>query len=250
MKIAKLGDKPEIFYTVQGEGRNIGRPSVFIRSSLCNLHCVWCDTDYTWNWQGTPFSHVRDKDPNYRKYVKGEQIVEMSPAAIVEEVRRYPCKNVVFTGGEPLLQQGGFLSIAELLAAIDPAYFFEVETNGTIAPKPKFDETIHQYNVSPKLENSGNKSTLRERPAVYRFYAANPKAYFKYVVVSPQDLAEILRAIETYHIAHDRIYLMPEGTSAERIQERQQWLIEICKQRGFNFSDRLHIRVYGMARGV
>ena len=68
MKLAKFGKGPEVFASIQGEGRNQGLFSVFVRTSLCNLHCVWCDTDYTWNWIGTRFAHVRDSEPGYSKF--------------------------------------------------------------------------------------------------------------------------------------------------------------------------------------
>ena len=90
MKLARLpGGEPEIFHTVQGEGRNTGLPSVFIRSSLCNLHCWWCDTDYTWNWEGTPFAHDRDREPGYAKYRREEQILEMPWDEIAEKAAEF-----------------------------------------------------------------------------------------------------------------------------------------------------------------
>ena len=78
MKLARLPDgRPEIFHTLQGEGRNTGLASVFIRSSLCNLHCRWCYTDYTWNLEGTNFAHDRDSDPSYKKYRREDQIIDL-----------------------------------------------------------------------------------------------------------------------------------------------------------------------------
>src|SRR5215212_7889785 len=107
MKIAKLNNRGEIFYSIQGEGRSIGVPSVFVRTSLCNLHCIWCDTDYTWNWVGTRFPHVNDAIPGYRKFDKKIWIAECPVEEVAALVQGFTGRNVVLTGGEPMLQQPG-----------------------------------------------------------------------------------------------------------------------------------------------
>src|SRR5688572_11065970 len=129
MNIARLPDGPEIFASVQGEGKTQGRPSVFVRTSHCNLYCAWCDTDYTWNWVGTPFKHVRN-----RKYDPSQEILEMSPAEVARAVRSHPGTNVVLTGGEPLLQHRELAELMGILREADHRYRFEVETNGTLVP--------------------------------------------------------------------------------------------------------------------
>jgi organic radical activating enzyme len=250
MKIAKLHEGPEIFYTIQGEGKNLGMPSIFVRSSLCNLHCIWCDTDYTWNWEGTRFKHVKDAEVGYAKFRMEEQIVEMEVEEIAAEVMKYPCKNLVLTGGEPMIQQEDWVALMEILRSKDESYFFEVETNGTKLPIPAFDQYINQYNVSPKLANSGNKRSLREKAEVYTYFAENPKAVFKFVQTKEEDLEETLGLIRQYNILANRVYLMPEGTSPEALKAKQLWLVEVCKQHGFNYTDRLHVHIYGPKRGV
>lgn len=247
IKIAKPDEAPEIFYSIQGEGKNLGQPSIFVRTSLCNLHCIWCDTDYTWNWAGTRFAHVKDGQPGYGKFDKQACIAEMSVAEVAQAVQQYPCKNVILTGGEPMLQQP---ALAELMAALGEAYWFEVETNGTLLPDPEFEARIHQYNVSPKLANSNNPQKLRERAKAYRYFVGSPKAHFKFVVAKPPDLAEVLGLIARYRIPPDKVYLMPEGTNEASLAEKQAWLIEACKQHGFWFTSRLHVLVYGNKRGV
>lgn len=247
LKIAKPEHTPEIFYTVQGEGKNVGQPSIFVRTSLCNLHCIWCDTDYTWNWESTRFAHVKDEEPGYAKFKMEEVIAEMSVEQVVQQVRCFPCKNVVLTGGEPMMQQD---ELSELMVQLGKDYFFEVETNGTVLPDAYFDRLIHQYNVSPKLANSGNSPKLREKAKVLQFFAESPKAHFKFVLTSRADLEEVLTLVERYQIPSQKVYIMPEGTSAEQLNARQQSLIEVCKEYGFHFTSRLHILIYGNRRGV
>lgn len=247
IKIAKPDEHPEIFYSIQGEGRNLGQPSIFVRTSLCNLHCCWCDTDYTWNWKGTRFEHDNDPAPGYEKFDKSKVIAEMSVEAVADSVRQFPCKNVVLTGGEPMIQQE---ALAQLMEALGPDYWFEIETNGTLRPADRFDALIHQYNVSPKLANSNNPKQLRERPKVYEYFAAQPKAVFKFVLTQRSELQEVLSLVERYQIPPERVYLMPEGTSAEDLVEKQAWLVEVCKAYGFFFTSRLHVWIYGDRRGV
>lgn len=250
LQLARLHGQPEIFYSIQGEGKSTGVPSVFVRTSLCNLHCIWCDTDYTWNWTGTRFAHVNDAIPGYQKFSRKDWIAECPIALVAEEVAAFGCKNVILTGGEPMLQQPGLVALAELLRARSSDYRFEVETNGTLLPTPAFDAAVDQYNVSPKLENSANPRRLREKPATLRFFAASPKANFKFVLAEKTDLEEVLTLIKTYSIPPEKIWLMPEGTSARSLGQRRKWLIEICKQYGFRYSDRLHVQIWGAKKGV
>lgn len=250
LRLAKLNDAPEIFYSIQGEGRSIGRPSTFVRTSLCNLHCIWCDTDYTWNWKGTPFPHHFDALPGYEKYDKNALIATCSIEEVAKMVHQYPCRNIILTGGEPLMQQPALAHLMRRLRASDPNYRFETETNGTLLPEVEFDALIDQYNVSPKLENSGNSRRLREKKKVYEFFASSPKAFFKFVVSDPTDLSEVLDLLERYTIDPQKVWLMPEGSSREQLEARRLWLTDICKTYGFYFSDRLHVQIWGSKKGV
>ncbi len=250
LKLARLHGKPEIFHSIQGEGKSTGLPSVFVRTSLCNLHCIWCDTDYTWNWVGTRYPHDNDAKPGYQKFVKKDWIAECGVNAVAETVAAFHCKNVVLTGGEPMLQQPALVAFMEALRTKSSDYRFEVETNGTLSPTPAFDVAIDQYNVSPKLENSANPLRLREKPTALRFFAASPKANFKFVIAEKTDLAEVLGILKTYAIAPEKVWLMPEGTSARTLAQRRKWLVEICKDQGFRYSDRLHVQIWGEKKGV
>lgn len=245
IKLAKLGDAPEIFHTLQGEGVSVGLPSVFIRSSLCNLHCSWCDTAYTWNWEGSKWEHEDGE-----KFSKSEYLEEIETSAVAEQVVGYGCLNVVLTGGEPLLQQLAWEEIITKLRDKDADYRFEVETNGTQLPNDFMAAEVNQWNVSAKLSNSGNAEKLRINEQAMQFFAASDKAWFKFVVQTEQDLSEVQELQERYSINSERILLMPEGRDEATLQQRRLWLADLCRDQGYRFSDRLHIQLWGSKRGV
>ncbi len=250
MKLARLGDGPEIFHTLQGEGVSAGLPAVFVRSSRCNLHCHWCDTDHTWNFEGTPWTHEKDATPGYAKHRKADVTFEMSPSDIADLVAAYPCRRVVLTGGEPLIQQDAWVELIRALRNIDPGYVFEVETNGTLAPTAEFAEAVDQFNVSPKLANSGMGESLRLKPEALKALAAIGKAWFKFVLTAPADLSEIEAIAARVPISRERILLMPEGRTVPKLDETSAWLADLCRENGYRFSDRLHVRLWGDKRGV
>ena len=245
LKLAKLNDHPEIFHTLQGEGVSMGTPSVFIRSSLCNLHCSWCDTNYTWNWQGTPWKHESDE-----KFSKAEYIVELDPQDAAEIITSYSCQNIILTGGEPLLQQPAWAELIKHLRALDSNYRFEVETNGTQLPNEFMDSAINQWNISPKLSNSNNDEKLRIKPDALSYFSNKENAWFKFVIQSEADLEEVQLLEKTYNLSKHKILLMPEGRTEKTLEEKRLWLADICRDHGYRFSDRLHIQLWGSKRGV
>lgn len=250
MKLAKLHNEPEIFASIQGEGVSAGAPSVFVRLSMCNLHCVWCDTDYTWNWEGTPFAHVRDEEPGYAKHRKSEQVIELSADEVAGRVRELRPRNVVLTGGEPMIQQDELVEVMRGLRETDPSYRFEVETNATMTPGAEFDRLIDQYNTSPKLTNSGVRAALRLKDDALAFFARSAKAWFKFVVCSPDDLNEVDALVVERALPASRVILMPEGTSSDGLDRHGAWLADEAATRGYRYSDRLHVRLWGAERGV
>jgi organic radical activating enzyme len=250
MKLAKLHDGPEIFHTIQGEGVSAGTPAVFVRASRCNLHCRWCDTEYTWNFTGTPWPHDHDDRPGGAKHDKASVILDLPPADVAAEIARHACRRVVLTGGEPLLQQDEWLEVIARLRQRDPGYVFEVETNGTLVPSPAFDAAIDQFNVSPKLAHAGMPESLRLVPGALAHFAASPRSWFKFVAATPADLVEIEALADRFTLPADRILIMPEGRTADQLDRHAAGLIDACLARGWRFGDRLHVRIWGDRRGV
>ena len=140
--------------------------------------------------------------------------------------------------------------LAPLAASLKESGFFcEVETNGAILPVPELLAHIDQWNVSPKLANSGNPLARRTIPNVLEGFARLPNAFFKFVVVNPDDLAEVCELRDRFGIPPGRIILMPEGRSYETLRDRSRWISEACVKEGFRFSTRLHILLWADERG-
>lgn len=241
---------PEIFHSLQGEGRSIGRPSVFIRASLCNLHCRWCDTDYTWNWIDTDFEHEKDADPDYAKFRREEQILSLDIEEVARIAKTFPASNFVLTGGEPLLQEKAWNELMEILSDSVSGAEFEIETNGTLLPGEEFLDRIDRLNVSPKLANSGVAEAARRRPEILRNLALTEKADFKFVVGDESDLKEILEIVESAKIPPSNTFLMPKARSEAELDSNQFRVAALAQTYGFRYSDRLHLRLYGAKRGT
>jgi organic radical activating enzyme len=182
---------------------------------------------------------------NLEIYDKRKEIRRRSIEQVINIIKEYPAKNVVITGGEPLLQKQELCDLVNHL--IRDEYSIEIETNGTISPKG-LDSHI-QFNVSPKLLNSGNLNSRRIKPEVLEQFLGK-KSFFKFVLGNPEDLEEVNQIINEIDIPKDRVYLMPEADNPELLEKNSKWLIEICKIKQYNFSSRLHIQLYGSKRGV
>ncbi len=240
MIVSSDNGKPEIFYTLQGEGPSCGRPAIFLRLSNCNLACSWCDTPYTWN-----FEKVKSEHPE--KYVKKQQQTDLTLAKIRETIHNYPEYSLlVITGGEPMLQQNEIVALIH--GDVLDVDRIEIETNGTIVPDDELLDRV-QFNVSLKLENSGMSEDKRLKPKAIEAYVA-AKSIFKFVVDSPMDFEEIEKIIFRYNIDKNKIWLMPQGRSEKEIDNKLSWLADICIANGFNLTNRLHVQTWGAKRGV
>lgn len=233
--------EPEIFASLQGEGASVGRPCVFVRLSRCNLACRWCDTAYTWRFEGDNRPHV-----DGQHYPRKANQITLSEEDVAERIEALGPWRLVVTGGEPLLQAP---ALARLFALLED-FHIEIETNGSIVPPAALDAYVGQYNVSPKLAHSGNARELALNPQALDRYAADPRAFFKFVIAEPADVEEVLALVDAHAIPPSRVFLMPEGRDSETIRQRSRWLGDICSQYEFSLSDRLHIHLWGDTRGT
>ncbi|HEX7475786.1 MAG TPA: 7-carboxy-7-deazaguanine synthase QueE [Dehalococcoidales bacterium] len=233
LKVSKKADSaPEIFYSIQGEGANLGQPAVFLRLAGCNLKCAWCDTKYSWDWQ-----HF---DPR-------ENSLEMSLDMIETEIMQYTRPYLVVTGGEPLVQQKQLIPLIKRLKKA--GFYIEIETNGTLVPDAPLFALVDHWSLSPKLRSSGNPPVKRQNPAGYRMFAETRASHFKFVIQDQADFNEVLNLIEKYKLPTEKIILMPEGQTKEKLLQKSEWLVDLCKKHGYRFSPRLQTLLWGNERG-
>ncbi|MFM7749440.1 MAG: 7-carboxy-7-deazaguanine synthase QueE [Opitutaceae bacterium] len=227
----------EIFHSLQGEGELTGVPSVFVRSSGCNLRCAWCDTPYaSWNPEGEA----------------------RTVAQIMAAVEQHPAtRHVVFTGGEPMIARDA----VELAAAVKASgRHLTIETAATVAPA---GIACDLASLSPKLLNSApdvvKHATWRRRheatrwqPDVVRQWVDAYAYQFKFVVSREEDIEELETMLTALRrdIPRHKVLLMPEAKTPERMRERSTWLAEACKRGGYRYAHRLHLELYGNRRGT
>jgi 7-carboxy-7-deazaguanine synthase len=225
----------EIFHSIQGEGLLAGVPSIFIRTSGCNLRCHWCDTPYaSWKPEGP----------------------EMSIEEILKKLTEWNYDHVVLTGGEPMIAP----DLPELAAVLKKQKkHITIETAGTILPN---GIPCDLASLSPKLSNSTpsperdpawakKHEATRLQPEVITEWIRKYPFQLKFVVSSELDLEEIKDLLSRLpHVPLHQILLMPEGTDVKTLATRSPWLVEICKREGFRFCPRLQIELFGHTRAT
>jgi len=225
----------EIFHSIQGEGLLAGVPSIFIRTSGCNLRCHWCDTPYaSWKPEGP----------------------EMSVEEILKKLSKWNCDHVVLTGGEPMIAPD-LTELANVLKI--QKKHITIETAGTILPN---GIPCDLASLSPKLSNSTpsperdsawakKHETTRLQPEVISDWIRKYPFQLKFVVSSENDLVEIKNLLSRLPpVPSDRILLMPEGIDVKTLATRSPWLVDICKREGFRFTPRLQIELFGHTRAT
>ena len=208
----------EIFYSMEGEGVEIGRLEVFVRLAGCNLKCTWCDTKYALQ--------------------NGK---EMNVKEIVKEVREYPCKSISITGGEPLLQKNELLELIKQLKAL--SYWIQINTNGTV-----FDEEVFRLvdliSMDCKCPSSGMKSDFDVLKKTKELF--DSKTQFKFIISDREDYEYAKKIVSSLSVFH--AVFQPEWDSKKFTEK----LVDLVKV------DNLNVRVilqqqkiiWDMRRGV
>lgn len=212
-------------------------PSVFVRTSGCNLRCVWCDTPYaSWNPEGN----------------------DLTVDQIITEVGKYSCNHVVLTGGEPMIAKG----IHELAIQLKKQRkHITIETAGTISPD---GIACDLASISPKLANSTPQTgsidaawivrheQTRKQPKVLQEWVSSYDFQLKFVLSSHLEIQEIEEIVETIGVSIPRwkVQLMPEGIDPAKLERTRSDLVDICRTKGYRLTDRLHIHLFGNTRGT
>ncbi len=223
----------ELYASIQGEGRLTGMPSVFVRTSGCNLRCWFCDT---------PFASWRPEG-DYRQ-----------PEEVVEQCLEFGLDHVVLTGGEPMI----FPSVVDLCRSLKQrGWHITIETAGTVWR----DVSCDLMSISPKLYGSAPRSlgpawvrthhAARERLDIVRRMMRTFDHQLKFVVDTPDDAQEVLQYLERLGpVDREQVLMMPQGTDAATLDRQAQWLIPWCRDHGFRFCPRAHIGWFGNRRGT
>ena len=227
----------ELFFSIQGEGELTGVPSVFVRTSGCNLRCRWCDTKYA-SWKP-----------------EGENVTIND---LVDKVCSYPARHVVISGGEPMIAKG-IEEFTHLLK--ESGKHITIETAGTISPN---GIQCDLASLSPKLSDSTpkegdiNKEWIDRHESKrldYDILSEWVNSYnfqLKFVVSKEEEIKEIQNVISRIEgkILPEKVLLMPEGVDPDTLRSRYDLLIDLCKENGYRLCNRLHIDLFGNTPGT
>jgi len=237
-----------IFYTLEGEGEYIGRPSVFMRMSMCNLSCsgfiseaapYGCDSFISWSVKNKKtFNEIFDLMET------GNHVTHLREGAIWK-----------LTGGEPMIQQKQLLKFVQ---AFKDRYNFtpriDFETNATLMPDERWvTEFNATFTTSPKLTTNGDPEEKTYKPEVLKWHKEHNSG-FKFVISSSEDIEEIWRKYvkdkEGINVPLNRVWFMPCCGSREEHIEKAPAVAEYAKAMHVNFSPRLHLLLWNLALRV
>jgi 7-carboxy-7-deazaguanine synthase len=277
----------EIFYSAQGEGRFVGVPSVFLRTFGCNFTCsgfgcapgarsteadevaknvhlysdfnslplvnTGCDSYASWHPE---FKHL---SPVYETGEVIDRMLVLTPNHHWQQANGNDV-HLVITGGEPLL---GWQRVYEELLSADPMQDLAnltFETNGTQTLQPRFADFLEEWNtvereitfsISPKLSASGEAWSDAICPNTVLSYQDYGTAYLKFVVDSEQHFAEVDQAVSEYRAVGftGKVYVMPQGGVVTPYAENRVKVADWALARGYNYSPRLHVDLWGNGWG-
>jgi 7-carboxy-7-deazaguanine synthase len=235
----------EVFYSIQGEGKTVGIPSVFVRLGGCNLMCGGMGTQF----DGELHNEAEWRCDSVEVWMKAQSkdFNEILPEDCVEAIKNNA--HVILTGGEPMMQQKGLEEFIRYVKDnINPDPFFEVETNGTIMPSEFLLSEIQLWNCSPKLRNSGMDNAMTFKPDVIEKLNTT-NSIFKFVVNKEMEWTEIKNDYLPI-IDKNKIYLMPAGENQELLELNKERVVELAKNNYLNFTTRLHIDIWNKKTGV
>ena len=248
LTVGGVNGEPEIFATLEGEGRYVGQPSIFMRLATCNLTCsAWASPDSP---NGCD-SYVSWSVKNKISFKKAFEILEELNA--IERLKNGWLLKL--TGGEPFIRQKELSKFVEALGQEYSVYpRIDFETNGTIMPDTNlWDQHGVTYTSSPKLSTNGDPEEKTYKPDVLRFLTRR-NACFKFVITSEKDIEEVWRKYveddKGINIPLHQIWFMPCCGSQKEHLERATTVAEYAKSMGVNFSPRLHLILWDKALRV
>jgi organic radical activating enzyme len=244
----------KIFSTIEGEGKNIGKPAIFMRLSLCNLTCSgWASPENPNGCDSTVAWKVKNKF-TFEELFKLFEDKEFVPFLQRGDIFK-------LTGGEALIQEKNLFEWCQCAQERwKTSLNIEFETNATLIPKCKWLNDYHSpYEVdtlrpsficSPKLSNNGDPEKKRYVVEALEWHTQNKSSTFKFVICNEKDLDELFtKYVDKFKIDRRQIWLMPECATTKQFKEKAPWVAELCKKHGFNFSPRLQILIYEQALG-
>ena len=214
----------EIFYSLQGEGQLAGIASVLVRIAGCPLRCTWCDTKYAW-------SESAGKD--------------YSAEQVKKEIKTYPSRHIVVTGGEPMTQSG----LGDFINDFSQNdMHITIETAGIeFIPNLRCD----LMSISPKLSNAqAENQQVAPNISVLQKLIDNYNCQLKFVIDRPDDVNEVIQlADKLKNVEAEKIFLMPQAVRREEYIDKAPMVARLCKETGFTFSPRLHVLLYNGQKG-
>lgn len=246
----------EWFYSIQGEGVSAGVPSLFLRFSNCNFMCGGFGGSLVGKEnEGSPVTWWCDTEPVWKagkKYTAEELFTEIfTEYPFLSDLLAHRRAHIILTGGEPTLPTN-MKSIMEVQAYFEKRGYrpyYEIETNGSILID--FARVVDQINASPKLANSGMNASMRIQPEVIAAIAEHPNGWFKFVVNTEADIAEIENVwVQDHRVPEDRIILMPGVDKLVDLQRTSQFAFEAAIARGWKATSRLQIVGWDQTTGV